>query len=295
MGVALPLILAAASVGAGAGADPPSVQYQLAPQAGVVSFGRMRVGAKVRTYRLFVPRVRARRAPLVVALHGGGSRETGQRFAEVLKFDAEAAVRGFVVVYPDALGGRFNAGGCCNRGVTDVRFVDRLLARVADRHRIDRRRVFATGFSNGGFLAYTLACRRAATFAAVAGVATTEVARRCRPARPVSILHFHARNDSRLAYGRGRRFSENVTTPSIPGLIRAWRRRDRCGPARTLRLSANLEQQRALCAQRTEVRLLTSSTAGHSWPGADPPYGAHEAFSLTATIGAFFAARRPRG
>jgi poly(3-hydroxybutyrate) depolymerase len=48
-------------------------------------------------------------------------------------------------------------------------FVDRLLDRLGRRFRVDRRRVFATGFSNGGFLAYRLACSRSEPYGAPGG------------------------------------------------------------------------------------------------------------------------------
>lgn len=262
-------------------------------QAGQVSYARLRMGGRVRTYRLFVPSDLPKRASLLVALHGGGLKDSGRLMAETVGLDADAAARRYIVAYPDAVSGRFNAGRCCNvrRGPNDVAFIDELVMHLGDQYRLDRRRIFAAGFSNGGFMAYRLACQRAETFAAIAVVAATEVIDRCRPSRPVSVLHIHAQDDPKISYGHGR-----FGSPSIPGLMRVWRRRNGCTTFAKRRLTADLSLQRSACSQGTEVQLLTSATSGHSWPGALPPYGKTEqlAFSATVAISQFLATRQAR-
>jgi len=52
----------------------------------------------------------------------------------------------------------------------DGAFVDAVVHWIGTRHSIDRRRIFATGFSNGGFMAYEMAMHRSALFAAVVAV-----------------------------------------------------------------------------------------------------------------------------
>jgi poly(3-hydroxybutyrate) depolymerase len=153
---------------------------------GDVVQGAVKVDGYQRGYRLFVPRLAAgeRYAGTVVVLHGGGSRESGASIARSVGFDAEAAGRRLIAVYPDARGGRFHAGHCCGRRPTrgdDVRFVVRLLDRVQRRFPVDARRTFATGFSNGAFLAYRLACQQSNRFLGVASVGGTEVLRRAGP------------------------------------------------------------------------------------------------------------------
>jgi len=260
--------------------------------------GRMRVRGRVRNYRLYVPSriARARSAPVVVVLHGGGDRESGRTIAEATGFDDVAESRGFVAVYPDARGGRFNAGDCCSRSTSlseELAFIDRLLARVRSYLPVDARRVSATGFSNGGFMAYALACRRAAVFAAVAVVGATEATRPCRPRRPVSVLHIHARDDETTRrYDRGRQ----GRWPGPVELVERWCIRNRC---RIRRDTAGLGFTVTLgtrCAEGADVRLILLDSGGHGWPGAAEPYATHgqPPFGATQLVGDFVSTRRRR-
>jgi polyhydroxybutyrate depolymerase len=57
--------------------------------------------------------------------------------------------------------------------VDDVAFLDALLDDLAGAYRVDPRRVFATGMSNGAMMAYRLASELSERIAAVAPVAGT--------------------------------------------------------------------------------------------------------------------------
>lgn len=266
---------------------------------GDVVQGAVEVDSYQRTYRLFVPRLAAgeRYAGTVVVLHGGGSRESGASIARSVGFDAEAAGRRLIAVYPDARGGRFHAGHCCGRRPTrgdDVRFVVRLLDRVQRRFPVDARRTFATGFSNGAFLAYRLACQQSNRFLGVASVGGTEVLRRCRPDRPISVLHIHGRDDTRVRFD-----GAILGRPWIPGaleLAQRWRARNRCPPARTQtqRTPQLLIRRTTGCRRRTQVQLVALENFGHAWPGGEAPYGQPSAYDATAAIGGFFAGLRLR-
>jgi polyhydroxybutyrate depolymerase len=268
---------------------PANAAVDPAPPIDAGPLRRIRVGDEVRTYRLFIPHRLRTRAPLIVALHGGGRQETGQRMEATVGLDAEAVKRRWIVAYPDAIGGQFNAGRCCNaKRPDDTRFIRRLVAQIKARHAVNSRRVYAVGFSAGGMMAYRLACQASDVFAAIAVVAGTEVVTPCAPTRPVSVLHIHARNDPRLAYLRGR-----FGSPSIPALNRIWRRRDRCADSQTITIGVGVTLARAPCSRHTSVELLTGDNFGHTWPGAMPPYSsdAPSTFSATDAIGHFLHAR----
>jgi polyhydroxybutyrate depolymerase len=264
---------------------------------GSVVRGAVEVDGQRRTYRLFVPRLTAgeRYAGTVVVLHGGGRGESGATIATSVAFDAEAAGRRLIAVYPDAHGGRFHAGHCCGVRPTrgdDVRFVVRLVGLVQRRYTVEARRTFATGFSNGAFLAYRLACQQAHRFAAVASVGGTEVLRRCRPARPVSVLHVHGRDDRRVRFEGG--ILGHPWTPGALELVRRWRVRDRCPPGRTRtqRSPQLLISRTSGCRRGTQVQLVVLASFAHAWPGADPPYGRPSIYDATSEIGGFFAGVR---
>lgn len=276
--------------GGGAAAEPSDARVV---QASVEVDGHQR------TYRLFVPRLAAgeRYAGTVVVLHGGGRRESGASIASSVGFDDQAAARRLIAVYPDARGGTFHAGSCCGTRPTrgdDVRFVVRLLDVVQRRYPVDAGRTFATGFSNGAFLAYRLACQQSGRFLGVASVAGTELLRRCRPERPVSVLHIHGRDDRRV------RFEGAILgRPWIPGaleLARRWRVRNYCpsGRTRTQRSPELLVSRTTGCRQHAQVQLVAIENFGHAWPGASAPYGEPSTYNATSEIGRFFASLRLR-
>jgi polyhydroxybutyrate depolymerase len=151
--------------------------------------------------------------PLLVVLHGGGG--SGAHFEQVSGFDAVADGAGFITAYPDAVrppGDQvptWNAGDCCGyaarTGVDDVAAVHAVITQVMATHRIDPARVFVAGYSNGGMLAYRVACQLARLVAAVGVQSATLEFAPCRPAHPVSLLHIHGTADDHvpLAGGQG--------------------------------------------------------------------------------------------
>ena len=152
--------------------------------------------------------------PLLVVLHG--RYQTPQSAMTQTGLGPLARRRGFVVAFPSAVGGGWNAGTCCSDGasgrIPDVDFLDRVIADVAERTPVDRRRIFLTGFSNGGMMAYRFACERASSVTAIAVVAGGQTAtpdhadalpQQCRPAHPVALLHVHGALDRVVPYAGG--------------------------------------------------------------------------------------------
>lgn len=166
----------------------------LAPAAGI------REELAGRTVLLDAPAAPADRPlPLVVAFHGFQSNpddlRAGTNLAEV------ARVEQVVVAYPagregvELLGTRGRGWDLRPDQTTDRDFVRRLLDRLEADRCVDRRRIYATGFSNGGFVASLLACQLAGRFAAVASVSGALDLGACAPARPVPILFIYGSGD----------------------------------------------------------------------------------------------------
>ncbi|MEX2441235.1 MAG: PHB depolymerase family esterase, partial [Pontimonas sp.] len=87
---------------------------------------------------------------------------------------AEVADReGFLVAYPQGIDGTWNFGPCCteSRTVDDVAFARAVVDDIRGEGCVAEKRVYATGYSNGGGMAYKLACDAADQFAAVAPAA----------------------------------------------------------------------------------------------------------------------------
>jgi polyhydroxybutyrate depolymerase len=162
---------------------------------------------------------------------------------------------------------------------------------------IDRARVYATGISNGGMMAYRVACAFADRFAAIAVVAGEMTSGDdCRPSRPVPVLVIHGSADRNLPLdgGPGARAIAVHDVNSVAAAIEFWRRNDGCGepPVREQR-GALTRTRFAECADGSEVELVVIDGGGHSWPGGerlarflDPPSTALDA---TDEIWRFFA------
>jgi polyhydroxybutyrate depolymerase len=269
-------------------------------------------GGLTRTYRVHVPPGYnvATPAPLLVALYGDGtstdSRASDAYYGLVAKSDRE----GFIAVLPSVGppgGGKlatWNAGGCCgaarDRKVDDVGFIRQVVTNVFRQMSIDRDRIFAAGMSDGGMMAYRLACEMPEVFRAVASVAGTDNTRTCEPGNPVSVLHIHAKDDPRVLFGGGAgpdtaEKSGGTPLASVPGTVGKWAQLDGCAaqPRHILDKAGAYCEKYAWCRGRAEVQLCVTDTGGHSWPGAKKRAGAaaSQAISATDSIWDFFSRR----
>ena len=158
------------------------------------------VGERERSYLLHVPHSYdgTQRLPLVLAFHGGAT--DASYMIRFCGLNETADRENFLAVYPNGTGElpkllTWNAGNCCGyarrHNADDVGFVRAILDELAGTGMIDRRRVFATGMSNGAMMAYRLAAEMSDRIAAIAPVAGTMELDALQPSRPVSVIHFH--------------------------------------------------------------------------------------------------------
>lgn len=182
-----------------------------------------------------------------------------------------AEAEGFIVAYPQGIDNAWNIGPCCTRSrtVDDTGFARAIVEQVKAEACIDEKRVYATGYSNGGGMAYTLACKAADVFAAVAPAAfdlIEEVS--CTPSRPVSVFSARGRLDSIVPY-EGGRSTPPTGYPLDPihflgaeGTFDKWAQINGCsGSPVSQGLSCDAYTN---CAGGTEVVLCTSRFGGHS-------------------------------
>ncbi len=267
------------------------------------SLQTLSIDGRRRSYHLYRPASlppNASDLALVVVLHGGFG--TGAQAESAYGWDEQADRHHFVVTYPDGIDRAWSVGGgCCGRpadeGVDDAGFIEAMVAAISRDLPIDPGRVFATGISNGGLLAYRLGCDTG-ILAAIGPVAATLLGD-CPAPHRLSIIHVHGTADHNIPYpgGTGDGFAR-IDGPPVPALIARWRRVDGCGPA-TQTTSGAVSTSRAMCPQGRTVELITIAGAGHQWPGApnrpvlqrvlhlDPPSSALDA---TDAIWTFFAA-----
>ena len=137
------------------------------------------VGVRERTFIEYVPKTLKPGAPLLFVLHPSGGDAAGMREYSNYEFDELADTYGFMVVYPDGFDNTWND---CRRGspfsskqlkIDDAGFIKSLLDLEVTTHAVDRKRVFAAGWSNGAQLAYRLALENPEDFAGVAAISAS--------------------------------------------------------------------------------------------------------------------------
>ena len=248
-------------------------------------------GGRQRSYIVHVPKAGADRPrPVILAFHGGGGEAEG--FKAYAGLDAIADREGAIVVYPNGSGLlprrllTWNAGECCgyamNQRIDDVGFAVAVLDDLAKRTAVDMRRVYATGHSNGGMMAYRLGAERADRIAAIVPVAGALSVTQFAPSRRIAVLHIHSADDPRALYegGLGPPFPGTDVRashrPVMEGLEK-WRRHNGCAEAsrvvETRKGTSGTTAQTATllewpqCGAGTRVAHWKLTGVGHGWPG----------------------------
>ncbi len=190
--------------------------------------------------------------PVVLAFHGFGHSAGGFRSGTGLV--GPAAAGDLIAIHADGrddvrLLERVDRGWDIAPDETrDTAFVTALLDAVEGERCVDLRRIYAMGFSNGGFFSNLLACTLASRLAAVAAVAGARPLDDCRPASPVPIMFFHGAADPLVP--------PRLTT----GAAAWWRRANRCGDGDEPRGGC-----RAARGCAADVVVCTGPQ-GHAWP-----------------------------
>ena len=241
-----------------------------------------------RSVIIHVPRRAAERRELAVVLnfHGGGGHGANQQEYSLMDHLADGET--FLVVYPSGTG-RFgqrlltwNAGTCCGyaaiNNIDDVDFIRVLLRKLTESVPIDRRRIYATGLSNGAMMAHRLAAEAADLVAAVAPVAGGMVLPGIKTRRVVPVMHIHSVDDPHALYsgGLGPPFpltNRRVFHPNIDQMIARWAGHDDCSSQPVVAARRCDKDHSATrydfpnCRDNAEVSLWKLAGAGHVWPG----------------------------
>lgn len=256
LGIAIAGWLAAAAVGA-AGAEAQAASPR------TISDGE-------REARLVLPRTLGDEPlPLVILLHGfGGGADELDRY---LGISRRIAADRFALLLPQGtrnwLGMRFwNATpACCDlfrSGADDAGHLRALLREVERIVAVSR--VYAIGYSNGGFMAHRLACDGMPKLAGIAVLAGSsfECAQRCDGAAPISVLQIHGDEDALVAYdGDPDPLFGRSGFPGAEEAAARWARRAGCGPE-PARTPAALNLERRLAGTETAVAAYRNCGAG---------------------------------
>ena len=226
-------------------------------------------GMQPRTYYLNVPSTysASTSTPLLLALHSRTS--TAKTIFTDSQILSWAESMNFIVaglngaVYEDA--SSWNAGNCCTNATTyqenDMLFVSTVLDHVTANHSIDKSRVWVMGHSNGGMMAYRLACDLYDKITAIAVVSGALMDPTCSPTKPVSIFHIHGNLDPTVPFHGGGKFE----TPNIYFSVQDMAYRNSCtgDPKET---SNTIEERYTWrCTNGVETQLVNYQEQSHAW------------------------------
>ena len=163
----------------------------------------------------------------------------------------------------------------------DVTFICNLLDDLGTVIKVDEKRVYACGMSNGGMMCYRLAAELSDRIAAVAPVAGTIAIEESKPKRPVPVIHFHGSKDNVVPFemvkGKAPSF---IKLKGVEDSIQTWVKLNGCDEkSKDDVLSKEGDEMKV--TRKTygggkdgaEVVLIVIEEGGHTWPGEKPPVG----------------------
>ncbi len=236
-------------------------------------------GGLLRSYLTVQPSHLSTPVPVVVLMHG--------RFMtadQILGYTRLASSVGpAIIIAPQGYERSWNAGGCCGpawkANVNDVALVVAALdSTFASTPMADRSRVFAVGFSNGGRMAYRLACDMPGVFTGFAAVEAVPVVP-CSSMQPVDVTVVAQQGDPLLTTKPGAlpKRIDGTTEPTLPVELARLRALDGCASSGQVTKAGVSVITTWSCGSGTTLRYVWYPGGRHSWrpssgttPGATP-------------------------
>lgn len=236
-------------------------------------------------------------APVMLVFHG--LRMSAESMPAITGFNGIARRNNFVVVYCQSLGSKWNDGMNNSKGVDDVKYVEAVLKKLAQRVNMDNRHIFAVGLSNGGYFVQLLASRldnRIAGIAVVASTAMSQALSDPGSARAVPAVFFLGTEDALVNWSDGKnrslgRYADKVGLEGIDpnfyklaryggwmsadDMIAYWTKRNRSTGSGQESLMPDTNREDGMRVRRIEygsrgnaVTVYKIEGGMHSWPGA---------------------------
>lgn len=226
---------------------------------------------QTRSYIYYSPDQNNEPLPLLIAMHG--YTQTAGTIMNFSEFNELADEHNFLVVYPQGIDNSWNVGFSGASTADDVGFIDALILKLSTDFPIDEERIYATGFSNGGFMSYRLAYElpnKIAAIAPVAGTITTQAFASWEATNAKPILHIHGTSDFVVPYeGFG------GTILGVDSFLGFWIEFNGCNDSPLVKELPDLVQEGSTvtqyewnqCDSAKPIKLLKVINGGHNWPG----------------------------
>ena len=157
-----------------------------------------------REIHVYAPSGLKENSPLLISCHGMDQDPNYQQ--SNTHWEAVADTAGFVVVYPRG-GTGMNTWDI--QGDKDTKWMVEIIDQMYTDYKIDKKRVYLSGFSMGGMFTYHSMSKIADKIAAFAPTSGTNVFGASKAMRPVPIIHPHGTNDDVLTYNNVEGFIKN--------------------------------------------------------------------------------------
>jgi polyhydroxybutyrate depolymerase len=243
-----------------------------------VTTAQIEVDGVLRDYIVATPPDVADRDPLPLLLVLHGATMWMDQMERLTGYDAMTLDPGAVVVYPQGekdpddpnRPGYIWNSGQTDTGFDDVAFMTALMDRMEADYPIDPARVFIVGGSNGGQMAYRVACDRADRIAAVADLVGALLVD-CQPSQPVSVIDIHGTADDMIPIEGGGQGCLPMACPPLADTMLRWHDLDGCRDDATVTTEGRVETTSfSTCADGTAVTFIKVDGGTHYWYSSNP-------------------------
>lgn len=230
------------------------------------------VGGKQRTFIMRVPSAYKgdKPVPLLIDYHPIGGASSSHMNTSSYKDYTDP--EGVISLYPQGttktMGPGWNVGPCCSND-DDLAFTTEMIKFAEEKLCIDKKRIYAAGFSMGGGMSNHVACMMNDVFAAVAPAAmdlnkTNSV--QCKKTRPISVIEFRGTSDPVCRYtGGDSGMNDGLNFLGAEGNFKFWADFDECSGSPTK--NSDGCQEYSNCKDGTKVVLCTDykGKTGHDY------------------------------
>lgn len=241
-----------------------------------------------RTYDIFCPADTLNTfKPLVIMFHGGGG--NSKEAAYSTNWIEKAKKENFIIVFPNGErpdntkpasfgknGQSWNDGStrslwAVENNIDDVGFIRTLIDTIKQKYKIDTKRIYATGFSNGASMTFRLGVECSDIFAAIAPVSGTLWLENPVLKEPISLLYINGDSDPLNPLNGGNVKIGNRSFGNkkpISQIINLW---TTMLSAKEIKNESNRKIQKMTfqASNGNLVEWITVKGMGHHWPGGE--------------------------
>jgi polyhydroxybutyrate depolymerase len=226
----------------------------------------MVIDSVTRRYLVLRPNPAPASAPMLLLLHPNST--APEHMANLSKVADFVATQGFWAVLPEGINDVWKDDPTTGNA-DDVTFISTLIDTLTTQG-VDATRVYAAGYSNGGFMSERLACAlsdKIAAFGIDAATLRTGLASNCTPVKQRPKQFFLGTADNIVPYAGVANLESAAATLSY------WSAKQNCSGIVSTMLPDRVSDSTTVqlddhtgCAGGTDLRLYTIYNGGHAWP-----------------------------